>query len=156
MKKLLTLCSQGTKGAIKANGPGNRYVIEKEYSDTLYDQIRKEADRYEIYVYSSWGYDYGYGTESSSTKESSERIEDTQIVVSYDGLRFVGVAGSSNYYEFNKISHTDNGFNVTLITDPVDRWKGYPLILKNGDSFSSDDHERWNYSYYYLRKKNRR
>lgn len=151
MKKLITLCSPTTPGCVKIRK--SRFITEKEYSDAEYAAIRKEADKYEIYVFSSWGYDYGYGTEDSSTSESSKRIEDHQIVVTEDGLHFAGVADTSDYYEFNKVSSYDSRLHVTLTTDPADSFKGYPLISKNGDSFSSDDHERWDYTYYYLKRK---
>ncbi len=154
MKKLLTLCTEYTLGCIKAEGyRGDRYIVEKEYSDEEYQAIRDKADKYEIYVYSSEGYDYGYGREGCETSESSRNIEDYQIVVSQDGICFAGVVGASDYYGFNKESYRDKELHVTLVDDPSDGWKKYPLIYKTGSSFSSDDHERWDYSYYYLRKK---
>lgn len=153
MKKLLTLCSKDIPGRIEVKSRYDRYVLEREYSDEEYDLIRTEADKYEIYVFSSWGYDYGYGTEDSSTSESSKRIEDYQLVVSQNGLHFAGVADISDYYGFNKEAHLDKDLHVTLVGDPVDNWKGYPLVSKTGSSFSSDDHEKWDFTYYYLRKK---
>ena len=153
MKKLLTLCIKETPNCIEVKGRYDRYVIEKEYSDEEYNAIRAETDKYEIYVFSSWGYDYGYGTEDSSTSETSKKIEDYQVVVSQNGLHFAGVADTSNYYGFNKESHLYKELHVTLVGDPVDSWKGYPLVSKTGSSFSSDDHEKWDYTYYYLRKK---
>lgn len=152
MKKLLTLCSKDFPNCIKTNGSCCRYVVEKDYPDNEYNSIRSEADGFEIYVFSSWGYDYGYGTKDSSTSESSKRIEDYQIVVTEDGTHFAGVADTSDYYSFNKVSYSEKELRVALIDDPVDRWKGYPLISKDGSSFSSDDHEKWDYTYYYLRK----
>ena len=153
MKKLLTLCLKDTPDCIEVKGRYSRYLIEKEYSDEEYNAIRAETDKYEIYVYSSSGYDYGYGTKDSSTSESSEIIKDYQIVVSQDGLHFAGVADMSDYYGFNKESHIYKDLQVTLIDDPVDRWSEYPLVSKTGSHFSSDDHESWDYTYYYLRKK---
>lgn len=153
LKKLMTLCSKDTPHCIDVKCRYPRYVTEKEYSDEEYKAIRAEADKYEIYVYSSWGYDYGYGQEDSSTNEASKRIEDYQIVVSRDGQHFAGVADTSDYYGFNKESHLDKDLHVTLTDDPVGRWDDYPLISKTGSSFSSDDHSKWDYTYYYLREK---
>jgi hypothetical protein len=145
------LCSKNAPGCVKASS--NRYFTEKEYSDEEYKVIRAEADKYEIYVFSEWGYDYGYGQKDSSTNASRRGINDYQIVVSKDGLHFAGVADTSDYYEFNKVSNYDTGLNITLCNDPVDRFKGYPLVSKSGSSFSSDDHEKWDYTYRYLKRK---
>lgn len=150
MKKLLTLCSGNTPDCVKASS--NRYVTEKEYSDEEFNKIRAEADKYEIFVVDSWGYDYGYGREDSSISRSTCSIEDSCIVVSKNGLHFAGVTGTSNYYSFNKVSSGAYGMDITLCNDPVDRLYPYPLISKSGSSFSSDDHEKWDYTYRYLRR----
>ena len=151
MKKLLTLCSKNTPDCVKASS--NRYIIEKEYSDEDFNKIRAEADKYEILIVDSWGYDYGYGREDSSVKKTTGSIEDCRIVVSENGLHFAGVTGTSDYHSFNKVSYSDYGMDVTLYNDPVDRLYPYPLISKSGSSFSSDDHEKWDYTYRYLKRK---
>ena len=153
MKKLFTLCPKETPDCILASNRGCVYIVEKEYSDEIYAKIREQADAYEILVYSSWGYDYGYGSEESSTHESTKRIEDYQIIVSENGLDFVGVVDTSDYYSFNKEAYSDQKLHIAKVNDPVDKWKGYPLISQTGSSFSSDDHSKWDYTYYYLRKK---
>lgn len=153
MVKLLTLCPELCPDCVKVEGGKDRYITEKEYTDEEYKKIRAGADEYEIYVYSSWGSDYGYGSSSSSSSESTKMIEDCQIVVADGCAEFAGVADTSDYYEFNKVGHVEKSLSVTLIDDPVDRYKGYPLVSKSGSSFSSDDHEKWDYTYCYLRKK---
>ena len=151
MKKLITMCSADTPGCVSANE--NRYIVEKEYTDEMYNTIRAQADKYEILVYSNSGYDYGYGRSDSSTSTSRKSIPDHRIVVSRDGTRFVGVTGESDYYSFNKVSNIHKGMGVALCSDPVDSFKGYVVISKTGSSFSSDDHEKWDYTTYYLKKK---
>lgn len=153
MKKLLTLCCEDCPNCSKTADYIPRYFVEREYSDEAYRTIRSEADQYEIYIYSTWGHDYGYGAESSSTSENSKEIEDHQILVTEDGKHFAGVVNTSDYYSYNKVSSIESGLHTALIDDPVDRFKGYPLIAKSGSSFSSDDHEKWDFTYYYLRKK---
>ncbi|MDO4865820.1 MAG: hypothetical protein Q4C10_04640 [Clostridia bacterium] len=151
--KLWTLCPEGTPDCLASSGACKRFITQREYGEEAFARIRAEADGYEILTVESWGNDYGYGNDEDNLREETMPVSDQRIVVSEDGARFAGVTGESSYSEFNKSSHIEKGPRVTLTSDPVDGYRNLPLIYKTGSSFSSDDHSRWDYTYYYLRKR---
>lgn len=145
--KLLTVWSK-SPGTIVPNNNESVHLKEIEYSDAEYEAIRKDADLWCIKNVHEKGEDYGYSQRDSSIDISYHAVAEDIIVVKNG--KFVGVAIKSSGKSFNKVMTVYNSFDVHFISE----WKGKRGIYcgHSEDSFSSDDHERWDIYDFYLIK----
>ena len=148
-RTLLTIAPQYVEGAITATNKPAVYLTEKEYTEEEYAIIRRETDEWNIEVEFDKGEDYGYGRGDSSYSIEYCEIGD-DILVAANG-HFAGIAMTSSGTAFNKQTTVYGGLYVAF----AERYKGKVAVLcaRTGESFSSDDHEKWDLTCYYLRKK---
>ncbi len=147
MVKLYTISTYEERDLIVNERP--LFCVKKqEYDEETYMKIKKEKEEWCLQVYITYGCDYGYGNCDETIYKDYSEIDDETIVVE-DG-HFVGVCISSEGYSFNKRYTNYDEMKTTFIQN----YQGKPLeVARRGTSFSSDDHEKWDLTYYYLMKK---
>ncbi len=129
-------------------GAARLYFRMETYGEAEGGQIRREAAEWEIYIEETEGYDMGYGTSGEDTDYRSRDIYESEILVS-DG-HFIGVVGSNTSGTRSNPTKFGSKNRIALIAN----WNGNPMLYEShSESFSSDDHESWSSSGYYLRKK---
>ena len=125
------------------------YLIKKEYTAEEYAAIRAETDEWNVEVTRENGYDYGYGRSEYHHSIRYEEISDDILIVK-DG-HFAGIMMKSSGCSYNKRVTVYNDLYIAFAHKYVD--KKAVMCARQGDSFSSDDHETWDITCYYLRKK---
>lgn len=148
MRTLLTITHDISNYQIRTDNKNPVYLIEKEYSDEDYEAILQEASLWEIECIEENGYDYGNDRYESNRVSQCRSINDDEMIIE-DG-HFVGVMRKSSGTSYNKRITVYNDLYIAFIKNYKDKKL---FISRNGDSFSSDDHERWDISNYYLKKK---
>ncbi len=146
--ELLTICKKD-ESTIKTDDKITVYLKHAEYDDEAYAAIRKEASKWNIEVTNDYGYDYGYDERSSSTSVTHREIEDESLIV--ENGHFAGVLMKSSGKSFNRYTTVYNDLKAALIRN----WEKDEGVFcaRTGESFSSDDHSKWDYYEYYLVKK---
>ena len=146
---LLTITTDWKNATVKTDNNPAIYLIEKEYTPEEYAAIRAEAEQWNVEIVHEDGYDYGYGRSEHNRYTSYREITDDILIVK-DG-HFAGIMMKSSGCSYNK--------RVTVYDDLfiafASRYTPQKAVLcaRQGDSFSSDDHEKWDIDQYYLRKK---
>lgn len=123
------------------DGQGN--ISLEDYSDRECYWIFIERNSYVLQCVHSWGEDYGGSQHDEGCKERYEEIIPERILVK-DG-HFAGVLILTEYEYYNGGGKTFYKENVL----PVNGGES----ARSGSSFSNDDHDRWNYTDYYLVKR---
>ena len=124
------------------------YFCRKTYGEAEGGQIMRETAEWEIYIEETEGYDIGYGTSGEDTDYRSREIFRSEILVA-DG-HFIGVVGRNISGTRSNPAKFGSKNRIALIAN----WNGTPMLYEShSESFSSDDHESWSSSGYYLRKK---
>ena len=146
---LWTITTDWEKATQRTDNNPNVYLMEKEYTTDEYAVIRAEANEWNIEVEHEDGYDYGYGRSKSNRSVSHMEISDDILIVQ-DG-HFCGIMMKSSGSSYNK--------RVTVYKDLyiafAHRYTKEKAVFcaRQGESFSSDDHETWDITCYYLRRK---
>ena len=146
---LLTITTNEAEAKLTTDNKVPVYLKEQEYSDEAYAKIRREADVWNIQIRNSYGEDYGYGRESSTIVYMHREIDEECMIVE-DG-HFAGVLMQSSGTSFNKSLTVYKDLTAALVKD----WEKEEGVFcaRQGDSFSSDDHEKWDIYSYFLTKK---
>lgn len=148
-KKLLTITEDYENAAVKTNNDPIAYLIEKEYSEEEYAAIRLKADEWNVEIEHEDGCNYGYGNHEFNRHIFYEEIGDDILVV--QNGHFAGIIMKSSGHSYNNGVTVYNGFRVAFAEKYVD--KKAVFCARCGESFYSDDHEKWDIDCYYLRKK---
>ena len=141
-----TICSEDL-AAIRTDDNPPVFARKVMYSEESADAIRKEASKWVLLYRWSYGSDYGYDQSSGSDGEKlipvSESVAAEMLV---DEGRFVGILMRSKGQSFNKRMESYDTLHAVFVSS----YQGEPILCAHGgESFSSDDHERWDlYSYY--------
>ncbi len=124
------------------------YARKQRYDDKAAGMIMLEAEKWEIYVEETEGYDMGYGTEGEDTSSRTKPVP-PEIILVADG-HFAGVADTSGV-DPDAQPEKDRPFVHAAL---IKYWNGQPMFYAgSSESFSSDDHESWSSTSYYLQKK---
>ena len=118
----------------------NGQISLKDYSEKELRNIFIERNSYVLKCINEYGEDYGGSQNSEERKEYYEEIIPERTLVR-DG-HFCGVSILTEYDCYNGGS-SDKYEETRLMIDGGG-------CAKDGYSFSNDDHDRWNYTYYYL------
>ena len=120
-------------------------VVLADYSDRECAYILMERNSYMLRVQHSWGKDYG-GCQCDENDETYyEEILPERVLVK-DG-HFCGVSICAVYDYCNGGSRVYYEDGILLVDDPDHLGS---RSVKDGGSFSNDDHSRWNYWEYSL------
>lgn len=148
-KVLWTVTTDWEIATAKTDNNPTVYLIEKEYTAEEYAAIRTEADEWNVEVKHEDGYDYGYGRSEYNYSTSYKEISDDILIVK-DG-HFSGIMMKSSGSSYNKRVTVYNDLYIAF-TNRYTKEKAV-MCAREGESFSSDDHETWDITCYYLRKK---
>lgn len=126
---------------------GKPVIKEKRYIRC--GSILKEAARYCIWSVDEVGEDYGGSHCSEDVTERFIEIKPENILV--ESHHFAGIMMDVRYRDINGPGeYVDEGEKVILLSDIDNAGKNW---IKAGESFGNDDHSRWNYSEFSLRRK---
>ena len=146
---LWTVTTDWEKAALKTDNRPTVCLVEKEYTAEEYGAIRAEADAWNVEVRHEDGYDYGYEDSRYNRSVSYREISDDILVV--ENAHFAGIMMKSSGCSYNKRVTVYKDLYIAFVRQYSSQKA--PLCARRGDSYSSDDHERWDIDWYYLRKK---
>lgn len=145
---LLTVTADWENATVKTDNQPQVYLVEKVYTDEEYQLIHQEAALWNVEIVHEHGYDYGYGKSEHNRSVSYKEITDDILIVS-DG-HFAGIMMKSSGTSYNKRVTVYNDLYIAFTHKYKD--KKAVMCARQGDSFSSDDHETWDIICYYLTK----
>lgn len=146
---LWTVTTDWENGGLITDNKPAVYLIEKEYTVEEYEAIRAEANEWNVEIQHEDGYDYGSGRSEYNRSVSYKEITDDILIV--EGGHFAGIMMKSSGCSYNKRVTVYNDLYIAFAKKYVD--KKPVSCARKGDSFCSDDHERWDIDNFYLRKK---
>ena len=146
---LWTVTTDWEKSTLRTDNKPVVYLLKKEYSAEEYAAIRAEADEWNVEVEHEDGYDYGYESSKYNRSISYEEISDDILVV--ENGHFAGIMMKSSGCSYNKRVTVYNDLYIAFTRKYTSQKAVF--CARQGNSYSSDDHERWDINCYYLRKK---